>query len=515
MKRSTRIEGPQLVIAGLGPAGLELLPPGTLSRLKGGGRLILRTGRHPAAEELERGGIEFESLDRFYESAEGFDQLYPRLAEHVLAAAAECAAEGRYCLYAVPGNPLLGEESVRLALEGARAAGISVQVLSAPGFVDVVAPLLASRGALPQLTEWQVADAASLTEVWWDTRRPVLIFQVDDTNAASRAKLALLEDYPPEFQVWVVRRAGVAGREEARQLPLVELDRRAAGRYDHLTTIYLPPLPDDQARPTYRSLRDVVHRLRAPGGCPWDREQTPASLKRYTLEETYEVLEAVDSEDPERLSEELGDLLLQVLLYAEIGREEGWFDDRDVISGIEAKLIRRHPHVFGDVELGDSEAVVRQWEAIKSSEKPERTSAMDGVSAALPALLKALEVSKKAVKVGFEWPSLHELLAKVDEELAEFRAELPPDLSPTRALTPGESAAAASELADLLFTLVNIARWLRIDPEEALRQMVGRFQSRFRVMEQLAADAGREWGSLNISEMDGYWELAKTAASDL
>jgi MazG family protein len=249
---------------------------------------------------------------------------------------------------------------------------------------------------------------------------------------------------------------------------------------------------------------EVVAKLRAPDGCPWDREQTYKSLKRFVLEESYEVLEAIDSEDPDRLCEELGDLLLQVVLLSQLGAEDGYFDVRDAAGSIVRKLIRRHPHVFAGLEVADAEEVHRNWERLKREEKPERGSVLDGVPKDLPALMKALEVSKCVVKVGFEWPELPDVLRKLDEEVAELKAELE-HRDPNRL---------AAEIGDILFTLVNVARWLKVDPEEALRKMVERFGARFREVERLAAAEGRPVAERDIRDLDRLWSEAKAALAD-
>jgi tetrapyrrole methylase family protein / MazG family protein len=493
----TRTEtGPQpaVTLVGLGPSGLHLLPEPSLAALREAPRLVLRTARHPAADELRERGIVFTSLDSLYDTTADFADLYPALADAVLR-----EAEQQPVTYAVPGHPLLGEESVRLVLAAAAARGLRVEVLPAPGFVDVVLPALVRAGHVPEVTEWQVADAAALERVWWSTARPVLIFQVDDAAAASRAKLALLAEYGEENEVFIVRRAGDPERESVLRVPLYQVDRPEAGEYEHLTTLYLPALPPEARRVDFQAFVDVVATLRSPAGCPWDREQTYASLKRFVLEEAYEVLEAVDAGDPMQLADELGDLMLQVLLYSQIGAEEGYFDIRDVMTGIVEKLIRRHPHVFGDVSVENSAEVLRNWEAIKRTERPERTSVLDGVPRHLPALMKALEVSKRVVKVGFEWPTLAEVLDKIEEEVRELREELP----------GRDPARLQSELGDLLFTVVNVARWLKLDPEEALRQMVERFSDRFREVETLAAAEGRSLESMDLEELDRLWERAK------
>ncbi len=485
---------PSLTLAGLGPAGLSLLSSEALQLLERAPRLILRTERHPGADELRARGVAFESLDHIYQGTRNFADLYPSLAEAVLT-----AARSGPVVYAVPGHPLLGEESVRILIQRCQAEGLTYRVLPAPGFTDVVAVALAGEGIAPDLAEWQVADGAALDRVWWDPSRPTLVFQVDDAAVASRVKLALLEEYPDEWEVWRVRSAGDPQRQSLRRVPLHQMDHMmdpGGGDYDHLTTLYLPPLPPEQRRHRVQSLVDVMARLRSPGGCPWDREQSYASLKRYVLEEAYEVLEAIDFGDPDLLCEELGDLLLQVVFLSQIATEEGYFDIRDVAGGITEKLVRRHPHVFGDLSVADSDEVLRNWDAIKREEKPERTSALDGVPRELPALMKALEISKRAVKVGFEWRSLEEVFEKLDEELGELKAELP----------GGDREKLSAELGDLLFTLVNVARWLRIDPEEALRQMVDRFGRRFREMERLA---GGTLEGKSIDVLDPLWDQAK------
>ena len=486
----------RLTIAGLGPAGLDLLPPKTRQALESAPRLILRTARHPAATELRQAGCAFQSLDEEYESAATFETLYRRLADRVLAA----ADEGDVA-YAVPGHPLMGEESVRLLLEAARRSGIAVTVLPAPGFVDAVGAALATAGEIPELREWQVVDACTLDRVWWETGRPALIYQLDDGAAASRVKLALAEEYPDGFEVWLVRHAGEPGGEEVRRLPLFELDRPESGDFDHLCTLYVPPLSREHRRARFDDFVEVIARLRGPGGCPWDREQTHASLKRYLLEECYEALEAIDQDDPDRLCDELGDVMLQVLLHAQIADEAGVYDIRDVIDRIVEKLIRRHPHVFADVRVSGSEDVTRNWEAIKQAERPDRQSVLDGVPRDLPALMKALEVSKRVARVGFEWARLDDVFAKLDEELGELKAELP----------GRDPARLEAEIGDLLFTVVNIARWLKIDPEEALRRMLVRFDTRFRSVERQSEALGRPLAGMGIKDLDQLWENAKEA----
>jgi MazG family protein len=249
----------------------------------------------------------------------------------------------------------------------------------------------------------------------------------------------------------------------------------------------------------FRDLVRVMAKLRAPDGCPWDAKQTHDSLARHLLEETYEVLEAIDANDLAGLREELGDLVLQVIFHSEIAYEEGAFTVADVLDDLRAKLIKRHPHVFGDVEVSGSDEVLANWEKIKRSEKG--TGVLEGIPKALPALARAAKVHRRALQVGFRWQGLEGFLDKLDEELAELRAELH---APSR-----EVARIEEELGDVLFMVASLAQHLDVEPETALRQMLDRFTTRFEAMEGQAQAEGRELESLSPSEWQGYWERAK------
>lgn len=244
----------------------------------------------------------------------------------------------------------------------------------------------------------------------------------------------------------------------------------------------------------------ICDRLLGPGGCPWDQAQTHESLKKHLIEEAYEVLDAIDSGSVDALREELGDLLLQPVLHAQMRKlRTGEFDIDAVARGIVEKLVRRHPHVFGDLDVADADEVLKNWDRIKKQEKaaaePER-SILDGVPRALPSLLRAYEVSKRAVRAGFEWPDFDGVLNKFVEETEELR----------EAIQQGDPAHVEAELGDLLFTVVNLARWQKVDPEEALRKMVDRFTTRFKTMEHLT---DRPLTELTFEEWDRLWNEAK------
>jgi MazG family protein len=253
------------------------------------------------------------------------------------------------------------------------------------------------------------------------------------------------------------------------------------------------------ALPPIERLQNIMAALRAPNGCPWDREQTHASIKPQLLEETYEVLEAIDSRDMKHLQEELGDVLLHIVFHSQLAKEEGTFTFDDVATGVSEKLVRRHPHVFGDVKAETSADVLVNWDAIKKQEKPERTGALDGVPAALPALMRAQEIQKKAAKVGFDWPNVNGAMEKVREEIAEVES------------APAEHR--AEELGDLMFALVNVARHWKLDAEDCLRGTSAKFEARFRWIEARLLEQGRTPQQCTLQELDALWDEAKADLS--
>jgi MazG family protein len=258
-------------------------------------------------------------------------------------------------------------------------------------------------------------------------------------------------------------------------------------------------------------LLDIMARLRAPDGCAWDREQTPATLKSQMLEEVYEVIEAVDSGSSTHMTEELGDLLLHIVFQAQIAREAGNFTFADVTNGIADKLIRRHPHVFGDTKTDDPEKIVAQWNELKKAEKPERQSALDGVPRALPALMRAEALQKKAQAVGFDWPDVQGSLEKVREEIAEVTTEIESDVAFAQANEAkfAPTPETAEELGDLLFSIVNLTRHLKLDAEELLTGANDKFTRRFHAVEALIKAKGKTVEECPLEELDAAWNEVK------
>jgi ATP diphosphatase len=269
-----------------------------------------------------------------------------------------------------------------------------------------------------------------------------------------------------------------------------------------------PDLPED----AMQRLLAVMAKLRSPrGGCPWDLEQNFATIAPYTIEEAYEVADAIERQDMAALKDELGDLLLQVVFHAQMAREAGTFDFAEVASGISEKMIRRHPHVFGDLSIETADAQTKAWEEHKENERRAKATAegraasvLDGVAAGLPALMRAQKLQRRAARVGFDWPSAQDVFLKIDEELSEIKSELDVASSPERLL---------DEVGDLLFAVVNLARHLEVDPEAALRHANGKFERRFRHVEDQLAAAGRAPADASLDELEALWQRAKAVGA--
>ncbi len=484
-----------IYVVGLGPGSPLALPPANLALMRAGYPVYLRTIHHPVVPFLEREGVVFSSFDHLYEEASSFEEVYRQMAAQLLE---QAAGRSLPVVFAVPGHPLVGEQAVRELLAAAPGRGVRVLVWPAASFLDSLWEFL------PQdpLAGVVVLEAFQFCGPAAPVLPPgvgVVVAQVYDAKLAAEVKLGLMEFFPDDHRVLVVRAAGVPGEERAEEVPLYELDRLPD--LDHLTTVFVPPLPEGKrpARGRYdlAPLVRVMKRLLGPGGCPWDRQQTHASLKKYLLEETYEVLEAIDEGDMNKLCEELGDLLLQVVFHAVLAEERGDFRLEDVVARIAAKLRRRHPHVFGNRRVKDASEVLANWEEIKNTER--KRSLLGDVPRQLPALLHAQKVQAKAALVGFDWPDAEGAAAKVWEEWEEVRG----------AWERGDREELEKEVGDLLFAVVNVSRLLGIEAEDALRAAVERFRRRFQRMEAAAAARGVELRSLSLGELDILWEEAK------
>ncbi len=473
--------GPVLTILGLGPGSADLLTRQSFDALSSAPRVYLRTRHHPTLAEIA-GSDAWLDCDDLYAGATNFEDVYSAIASRILAAAQE-----HDVVYAVPGNPLVAERSVTLLLALAKAANLSVRVLPALSFVDLAAVALGvDAGNL------QVCDALDLGV---DPLRPALIHQVHDRDSATALKLRLLDIYPADHPAVLLRGLG-SPAEEQRDLPLSNLDHIA---YGYLDAIYLPAIdPLDDVRRLEGAYHVVVERLNADdGGCPWDVAQTHESLRKYLLEETYEVLGAIDAGDSIALSEELGDLLLQVFEHVAVARREDTFAMGDVTEHLIRKLIHRHPHVFGDAGLRTASEVEGAWEGLKKQEKPAGSSVLDGVPLALPSLQASQSMQSRARKAGFEWPDISGALDKLVEELQEF------------AEAEGDAAAREDEFGDILFVVAGIAQRLGIDAEQALRLANTKFRKRFTLVEQYALEDATPLDTLDLDGLNRLWHRAK------
>lgn len=480
-----------LKIMGLGPGAYEALTIGALKELKNNKNIYFRTEKHPTVDFLKDEGIKFESYDHAYEKYDSFDDVYKYIAEDLITK----IKDDEDLIYAVPGHPLVAEKSVVNLIELCKEKNIQYEVLPAVSFVDAMMEAL----QVDPIEGVKIIDAFDMKNQILDKRVGTIITQVYNNFIASEVKLRLLEGYEDDTEIIFVRAAGVKGLESIRKIPLYELDWQED--IDYLTSIYIPK--DLGNKKDFQDLLDIIETLRNPGGCPWDREQTHESLKSALLEECYEVIDAIENKDEDALIEELGDVLLQVVFHASIGKEDGYFDIMDVIGGISNKMINRHPHVFGNEEANTSEQVLVNWDEIKKEEKGIKTltEEMQNIAKSLPATTRAYKVQKKAKKVGFDWDDVNCAMDKVKEELNEIK----------EVYNCEDKSIIEGEVGDLLFACINVARFLEVDGELALDKTIKKFIKRFSYIENEAIKNNKNLKDMTLEEMDKLWEEAKTS----
>lgn len=481
---------PGIVIIGLGPGDPRCLTRAAWETLKSAKEVHLRTSQHPIREHLPS-DLRVTAHDRDYESQTDLIRIYESIVEGVLHAGRK--QDG--VVYAVPGDPCVGELTVAMLREKAALEGLPVTVVHGVSFIEPCLDLLGQDG-MNRLTVMDALDLSSGHHPQVMTHSAVLVGQLYSRMLASDVKLTLLNAYPEEHEVSLVHNAGLpSGFIEDLRLHEIDTSPNIGAR----TALFLPPLHEYSA---FAWLQETVAHLRAPEGCPWDREQTHQTLRQHLLEEAYEAIHAIDQGDLSALEEELGDLLLQVVLQTQIATEAEAFQMADVIGGVNDKLVRRHPHVFGDLQVKDVEQVLHNWEALKASEhslRDDSYSVLSGVPTALPALALSNEYQSRAARVGFDWDSVEGVRAKVIEELDELES------------APSEEER-FEEFGDLLFSLVNLARWKEIDPESALRVAADKFRNRFERLEAYARDRDLDLHGMGIDELELLWSEAKGTA---
>ena len=478
-----------LSIIGLGAGDFNQLQMGVYKKLKAAKKLYVRTVDHPVLEELAAEGVAFESFDNVYEKHDTFQPVYAEIADSLMKATAV-----EDVMYAVPGHPLVAEQTVQLLIAAANEGKIELVIEGGQSFLDPIFGVL----KIDPIEGFQLLDGTSFSMHDINMRQHILIAQVYDTFSASEVKLTLMEKYDDEYPVTVVTAAG-SSQEQIVTVPLYELDQSV--EVNNLTTVYVPPVKSqEESLRDWTTFRQIIATLRGPHGCPWDQKQTHESLKKYLLEEAHEYLAAVDAEDDFAMIEELGDVLLQVFLHAQIGEDQGYFTLEDVLASISKKMIRRHPHVFGDVAVEDADDVVTNWEAIKAEEKETSDKPLlDEEYRASSALQTAYNYQKRAAKVGFDWPDVEGAWDKFTEEWQEFRHEV----------TKGSNASRLDEFGDVLFTLVNLARFYKLSPEEAMLHANEKFARRFGYVEQQVKASGKPFSDFTLEQLDAFWNEAK------
>ncbi|HUF99932.1 MAG TPA: nucleoside triphosphate pyrophosphohydrolase [Ilumatobacter sp.] len=492
---------PRVVVVGLGPGGDQYVTNDTLDAIARVAHRFVRTTQHPSAHLVPNAT----SFDEVYERADQFADVYAEIAETLVGAATEHGE----VLYAVPGSPLVLERSVATLRADER---VAVDVLPAMSFLDLC---WARLGIDPIEAGVRLVDGHEFATAAAGEVGPLLVAHTHANWVLSDIKLAIDDgdDHGELGDTPVVLLCSLGTPDEA-LVHTTWVDMDHAVEADHLTTLYIPKLGVPVAA-GYQRFHQLARTLREQ--CPWDIEQTHSSLVPYLLEETYEVVDALaalDPDDPatdEHLIEELGDLLYQIEFHATIAEQEGRFTIADVTTGIHDKLVRRHPHVFGDTDVADSDEVLTNWDAIKRAEKG-RTSIFDGIPGALPSLAYAYKVQKKAAKVGFDWPDVHGALPKIAEETDELMAAAGGGAGGGEG-GGGDPDDTADEAGDLLFAVVNVARHLGVDPESALRAATNKFRRRFEGVELLAAERGLDLHDSDLGTLDALWDEVKLGES--
>ncbi|MFA1822380.1 nucleoside triphosphate pyrophosphohydrolase [Virgibacillus oceani] len=477
----------KIEIIGLGAGDIDQLPLGLYKKLtQHQGVIYTRTIDHPVIKSLQEESVAFETFDSFYETEAEFDHVYERITSSLLE-----AAKKESIIYTVPGHPMLAEKTVQLLLEQKE---IEVEIVGGQSYLDD----LFSALKIDPIEGFQFVDANSFKRDQLDYRNHLVFCQVYDQFIASQVKLDLLEDLPPDYMITIVDAVGT-NQEVIKEIPLEELDHGI--EMSNLMSVYVPPAPDSLLNHKFHRLKEIITILRGPNGCPWDRKQTHESLRPYVIEETYELIDAIDQQDDDNIIEELGDILLQVMLHSQIGEDNGYFQVDDVIRSITEKMIYRHPHVFGNKQVDTVDEVYKNWDELKKEEKGkgEKTSVLDGVPKELPSLAKAYKLQYKAAKVGFEWEDVGGVWDKLDEELKEVK----------EAVEAADTEEVEKELGDVLFVLANLARYYKINPEVALNRSNRKFLSRFSYIEAALEKQKKDINDATLGEMDKFWDKAK------
>ena len=478
-----------ITILGLGPGKSEKITREAWEILNSTQELYLKIKQDMYTKWLPE-NINIYSFDAYYGRSKDINEIVDEIAKDVV----ELGKRPGGVVYAVPGHPLVTEATTPKIVEKAKILGIPVNIIE--GISSLESTLRALEiSQLENLVMIDALEIASLHHIHYPPSIPALITQIYTKEIAAETKTVLLNSFPKGHIVTLIHFAGTEN-EILEKMALGELD--LTEEISWMTNLYVPPLEKETS---FENFQETIAHLRAPDGCPWDKEQTHRSLRANLLEETYETLAAIDDEDYEAMAEEFGDLLLQIVLHAQIGNEEGIFSMEDIVKGINNKIVHRHPHVFGDLTVKNVDGVMVNWEKLKAEErknnkKKKDDGLMDSVPTILPSLELAQEYQGRVARVGFDWPDIEGVLKKVEEEYVEVQkadSEIEID----------------NEIGDLLFSVVNLARWLNVNAESALRVASNRFKNRFKHIEEHARKTEKELSDMTLTEMDNLWNEAK------
>lgn len=458
-------------VVGIGTGDYKTLTLGAIEEIKNARRVVLQTEKVPVAEYIKKLGIEYETLDSIYECSEDFDEFNDIAKEIVLQ-----------------------DEDTVLCVLGSAAQNKIVSYIEEHADVEVIPGadfgVCALDRALADTADGiLIFSASDFLEQRFLANKTIVITEVDTPYKAFDIKIKLLDFYRPEHKITFVK------GNCAEKIELEMLDRQEKWAYDVSIVVPAAAVTEKQGY-SYEEFADIIAALRAENGCPWDREQTHTSLRKYLIEEAMEAAEAIDKEDMFMLEDELGDVLLQIALHSQIGEEFGEFTYTDVITGICKKMIRRHAHIFGDDKCETADDVLKNWAKIKKNEKHQKTytETLKDIPATFTALMRADKIQKRAANAGFDWEDYRGAVDKVEEETRELKEEIEKDGN------------IPEEMGDLLFAAVNTARLLGLDSEEILMKTCDKFIARFEEMEALA---DRDLSEMTLAEMDLLWEKAK------
>ncbi len=479
----------KIFVVGLGPGNIDTLTLAAVERINSNTRHYLRTEKHPTIDYFKDKGISYKSFDYVYDMEEDFDMVYGKIVEELIK---EADIYGDINYY-VPGNPLVAEKTVEILLS----KDVEIEIISGMSFIEPMIELV-RRDPIDGL---KIVDGTTFNKQVIDINSDMIVTQVYNQRILINLKLALSEVYGDGYNLWVIKSAGIEEYEEVNNISIYELDR--IQEVDHLTSVYIPKIEENERKVfDFNDLIGIMDLLRSENGCPWDIEQTHRSIRQSVIEEAYEVVNAIDNDDIDNLIEELGDLLLQVIFHCQIGYDEGEFNLIEVTSTLANKLIYRHPHIFLQKDVDNSDEVVYNWNKLKDSKRGYKnlTDKLKDLPS-LPALLKANKIQERAADVGFDWDDIQGPKDKVIEEYHEVMEALDEfGLGDERV---------EEELGDLIFAAVNLSRFLKVNPEVALNRTNDKFINRIEKMELDAKEMGKNLEDMDLGQMDSLWNNAK------